>query len=79
MEIINEVIVEINPYAFLYKSMMEKYNEECAAAALAGRNPDRIQMHFLSGVIDAVSMRQLQMRLELFLLVILALLQILQI
>ena len=49
MEIINEVILEINPYAFLYKSMMKKYNEECAAAAQEGREPDRVQMHFLSG------------------------------
>ena len=49
MEIINEVILEINPYCVLYKSMMEKYNEECRTAALQGRPPDRVQMHFLSG------------------------------
>ena len=49
MEIINQVILEINPYALLYKTMMEKYNEKCETAALAGRIPDQVQMHFLSG------------------------------
>ena len=29
--------------------MMDKYNLECRTAALQGRPPDRVQMHFLSG------------------------------
>ena len=46
METINQVINNINPYVILYKDMLQKYNEERESAALAGRDPAVVQMHF---------------------------------
>ena len=49
MEIISRVIYEMNPYAKLYKSMAEKYNEEREHARSEGREVDQVMMHLLKG------------------------------
>ena len=49
MEVISSVLDAINPYAHLYKSMAQKYNEERDLAASAGREPSEVRLFLRTG------------------------------